>query len=148
MTPLWVTMFITSTLPVIQIVIMCSIGALLARQVSPPQRTLCMHGQTLESHRSDTPSILAGDSARSGQTTSRPAGLLRICALPDFHEARFFCGILTAPFPLSLYLPRSKNVVSSLLLLSGPEQPCSLVASASQYCSEVCELTFLLVLFI
>ncbi|KAL3144526.1 hypothetical protein ABBQ32_004260 [Trebouxia sp. C0010 RCD-2024] len=32
MTPLWVTMFITSTLPVIQIVIMCSIGALLARK--------------------------------------------------------------------------------------------------------------------
>ena len=101
-------MFITSTLPVIQIVIMCSIGALLARQVSiRTRRVHAMSGFSL----GYTACIGAGHTSWRGQTASRPARVLRVCTMPDFHKAS---------------------------LLSGPQQPYSMVASACQHSTEVC----------
>lgn len=87
MTPVWVTMFITSTLPVIQIVIMCLIGAVLARQVSL-LHAACLLPLVVQKIDQNN---CAGNPAWSGETAFRAASFLCFRASVDIYKASFIC---------------------------------------------------------
>ena len=113
MAPVWLSMFITSTMPVIQIVLMCCMGALLARQVCM-QSCLQVCSASTNTFSARLPSLnVVGRAARPGSTTPRTACIFHLCSLFDLHQAS---------------------------LLRRPQQSGHLVASACQYSSEVYQL--------
>ena len=117
MAAVWLTMFMTSTMPIIQIVLMCCMGALLARQVC--RSLLVIWWQFAieqELSRSWTYNAqhvgrrVAGHPAWSSQATPWTTCVLYIRSLSDFHQACIRCR---------------------------PEQSESLVAPTSQHSIEV-----------
>ncbi len=100
-------------MPVIQIVLMCCMGALLARQVCM-QSCLQVCSAATNTFSARLPSFnVVGRAARPGSTTPRTACLFHLRSLFDLHQARILCR---------------------------PQQSGHLVASACQYSSEVYQL--------
>ena len=92
---MWLSMFMTSTMPIIQIVVMCAMGAVIARQASFAEVQLVSSAGSRQaavasaSQRSARRIGAAGNPPRSSQTTPWTACVLYICAVPDVHQACF-----------------------------------------------------------